>query len=156
MLWGSGELLINGDRHHADHFRQTLDSFQTYDRLQTNFGQTSDVRFLFQTLNLGQGRNVLNWGTAMGEKRLMRKVLGRKTSMVRNVLDPFHIMHDKCIWSKAKLATSKNNLTPAVVSLVVTCSFVFKVVSSFNSCVYNPFKICRGDYFAICAPSAWW
>ena len=26
----------------SDHFRQTPDSFQTYDRLQTNFGQTSD------------------------------------------------------------------------------------------------------------------
>ena len=32
MLLGSGELLINGDRYHADHFRQTSDSFQTYDR----------------------------------------------------------------------------------------------------------------------------
>ena len=37
MLLGSGELLINCDRYHADHFRQTSDSFQTYHRLQTDF-----------------------------------------------------------------------------------------------------------------------
>ena len=37
MLSGSGERLISGDRYHADHFRQTSDSFQTYDKLHTNF-----------------------------------------------------------------------------------------------------------------------
>ena len=58
MLWGSGELLIYGDRYHADHFRQTSDSFQTYGRLQTNFGQTLDVRILLQTLDLGQTSNI--------------------------------------------------------------------------------------------------
>ena len=58
MLWGSGKQLINGDRYHADHFRQTSDSFQTYDRLQTNFGQTSDVRLLLQTLDLSLTSNI--------------------------------------------------------------------------------------------------
>ena len=32
--------------------------FQTYDRLQTNFEQTSDVRLLLQTLDLGQTSNI--------------------------------------------------------------------------------------------------
>ena len=30
----------------------------TYDRLQTSFGQTSDVRLLHQTLDLGQTSNI--------------------------------------------------------------------------------------------------
>ena len=50
--------MINGDRYHADHFRQTSDSFQTYDRPQTNFGQTSAVRLLLQTLDLGRTSNI--------------------------------------------------------------------------------------------------
>ena len=39
----------------------TSNSFQTYDRLQTNFVQTSDVRLLLQTLDLGQTSNIRFW-----------------------------------------------------------------------------------------------
>ena len=49
MLGGSVELLINGDRYHVDHSRQTSDSFQTYDTLQTNFGRMSDSYFRLWT-----------------------------------------------------------------------------------------------------------
>ena len=53
---------INGDRYNADHFGQTLDSFQTSGRLLTDFRQTSNrlrtSDSYLRTLDLGQTSNI--------------------------------------------------------------------------------------------------
>ena len=65
----SGEaeaLLINGDRYHADHYRQPSDSFQTSDKLRTDFRRqtpTSDFgpRPDFEHQDLDFGLQTLNF-----------------------------------------------------------------------------------------------